>query len=61
MTHLKSSRDLLNSTPKKDLEPDTQVAVVEDADKTDIAGRDLVHGDGGTLGLDTADDLRRDD
>ena len=61
MTDSKSSRDLRNSTPKKDLERDAQEAVVEDADKTDIAGRDLVHGEGGTLGLDTADDLRRDD
>jgi hypothetical protein len=61
MTDPKYSRDLLNSTPMKDLERDSQEAVVEDADRTDIAGRDLVHGDGGTLGLDTADDLRRDD
>ena len=36
-------------------------AVVEDADKTEGMGRDLAHGDGGTLGLDEGDDLNKDD
>jgi hypothetical protein len=45
----------------KDVERDTREAVVEDADKTEGKDRDLVHGDGGTLGLDDGEDLNRDD
>ena len=30
---------------------------MEDADKTEGKDRDLVHGDGGTLGLDDGEDL----
>lgn len=36
-------------------------AVVEDAGETGVVDRDLVHGDGGTLGLDDDEDLNRDD
>jgi hypothetical protein len=39
---------------RKDRERKMREAVVEDADKTEGAGRDLVHGDGGTLGSATA-------
>lgn len=49
------------SEPRKDKERDMRRAVVEDADKTEGKDRDLVHGDGGTLGLDGDDDLNRDD
>jgi len=35
----------------KDEERETRQAIVEDADKTEGKDRDLVHGDGGTLGL----------
>jgi hypothetical protein len=34
---------------------------VEDADKTEGKDRDLVHGDGGTLGLGKPEDLSHDD
>jgi hypothetical protein len=47
------------SEPRKDSERGTREAVVKDADKTEGKDRDLVHGDGGTLGLD--EDLNRDD
>jgi hypothetical protein len=33
----------------------------ENADNTDGRDRDLVHGDGGTLGLGKSEDLNRDD
>jgi hypothetical protein len=36
-------------------------AIVEDADKTEGKDRDLVHGDGGTLGLGRPEDLSHDD
>ncbi|WP_027545302.1 hypothetical protein [Bradyrhizobium sp. WSM2254] len=47
--------------PRKDTERDMRKAVVEDADKTEGKDRDLVHGDGGTLGMDEGEDLNRDD
>jgi hypothetical protein len=34
-----------------------QEAIAEDADKTEGQYRDLVHGDGGTLGLGPGEDL----
>ena len=47
---------------KTDKEREMQNAVIEDADKSDGADRDLVHGDGGTLGLPTKpEDLNQDD
>jgi hypothetical protein len=54
------------STPvtpvKTDKERDMQNSIVEDAAKSDGADRDLVHGDGGTLGLPTKpEDLNHDD
>jgi hypothetical protein len=36
-------------------------AAREDADKTEGEDRDLVHGEGGTLGLDNGEDLNQDD
>ena len=47
--------------PRKDRERETREAVVEDSDKTEGKDRDLVHGDGGTLGLDDGKDLNQDD
>jgi len=39
-----------------------QNAVVEDAEKNDVRDRDLVHGEGGTIGLpETPGDLSQDD
>jgi hypothetical protein len=58
----KSSNDLLQSPPRKDAAREMQDAIVEDADKTEGADRDLVHGDGGTLDLPTGpEDLNHDD
>jgi hypothetical protein len=34
---------------------------VQDADEASVENRDLVHGDGGTLGLDDEEDLNRND
>jgi hypothetical protein len=45
----------------KDKEREMRQAIVADADKTEGKDRDLVHGDGGTLGLDDDDDLNKDD
>lgn len=62
MSGPKPSRDLPASASKKDKERDLHEAMIGDADKTDVAGRDLAHGDGGTLGLPTKpDDLNHDD
>jgi hypothetical protein len=47
--------------PRKDTERETREAIVEDAGKADVDGRDLVHGEGGTLGLGEYEDLNRDD
>jgi hypothetical protein len=47
----RTSRDLPGTRPHKDEERDTQVAIINDADKTDGKDRDLVHGDGGTIDL----------
>jgi hypothetical protein len=49
------------SEPRKDEERETREAVVQDADKTEGRDRDLVHGDGGTLGLGDGEDLNKDD
>jgi hypothetical protein len=47
---------------KTDKERDLQNSIIEDAPKNDGADRDLVHGDGGTLGLPTKpEDLNQDD
>lgn len=47
--------------PRKDEEGEMREAVVEDADQTQDRDRDLVHGDGGTLGLGDNEDLNKDD
>ena len=47
--------------PRKDRAREMREAIVEDADKTEGKDRDLVHGDGGTLGLDDDEDLNKDD
>jgi hypothetical protein len=49
------------SKTRKDTERDTRQAIVDDADRTGDNDRDLVHGDGGTLGLDEDEGLNRDD
>jgi hypothetical protein len=49
------------SEPRKDEEREMREAVVQDADKTESKDRDLVHGDGGTLGLGDGEDLNKDD
>ena len=53
--------DVPPSEPRRDRERDTQQAIVEDADENDGKDRDLVHGDGGTLGLGKGEDLNHDD
>jgi hypothetical protein len=49
------------SEPRKDEQREMHEAVVQDAEKTDVKDRDLVHGDGGTLGLGDGEDLNKDD
>jgi hypothetical protein len=49
------------SKPRKDEERETPQAIVEDADDTEGKHRDLLHGDGGTLGLGSPEDLSHDD
>ncbi|MDH2341692.1 hypothetical protein [Bradyrhizobium sp. SSUT77] len=57
----KTSRNLPGRKPRIDKERDTQEAIVEDAGETE-KGRDLVHGDGGTIDLPTKPgDLSKDD
>jgi hypothetical protein len=58
----KTSRDLPATKPRKDRERDTEQAIIKDADKTDGRDRDLVHGDGGTIGLPVKPgDMSKDD
>ena len=49
------------SPPRTDKEREMREAVIQDADKTGDEDRDLVHGDGGTLGLGDGEDLNKDD
>jgi hypothetical protein len=49
-----SSRDI-PTEPRKDEAREQQAAIVEDADKTEQADRERIHGDGSDLGLDKAD------
>ena len=49
------------SGPRTDKAREVREALVEDADKTEGKDRDLMHGDGGTLGLDDDEDLNKDD
>ena len=48
----KTSRDLPPSPPKTDKGLEQQQATIKDADKTDQADRNRIHGDGSDLGLD---------
>lgn len=58
----KTSRNLPGPKPRKDKERDSQEAVIEDAGEPEDNGRDLVHGDGGTIDLPTKPgDLSKDD
>ena len=57
----KTSRDLPGPSPRTDKEREMCQAVVRDADKTEGKDRGLEHGEGGTLGLDKPEDIRRDD
>jgi hypothetical protein len=50
-----------SSVPRKDAERETRQAIVKDADKTEGKDRDLMHGDGGTIGLGKDQDLNHDD
>ena len=47
----RSSSDLPGPEPRKDGDRDMRKAIVEDADKTEGAARDLIHGEGGSIGL----------
>jgi hypothetical protein len=49
------------SYPRKDEQREMREAIVQDGDKTEVKHRDLVHGDGGTLGLGEDEDLNKDD
>lgn len=58
----KPSRNLPGPKPRIDKERDSQEEVIEDAGETEDNRRDLVHGDGGTIGIPTKPgDLSRDD
>jgi hypothetical protein len=48
------------SEPRRDKEREMREAVVKDADKTESKDWDLVHGDGGTLGLDGDEEPNKD-
>ena len=56
------SHDLPKSDVGKEKARNLREAFIEDADRTDVAGRDLEHGDGGTLDMPTKpSDLSHDD
>ena len=48
----KTSRDIPGPAPRKDEQRAQEKAVIKDADKTDQADRDTIHGDGDNIGLD---------
>jgi hypothetical protein len=48
----KSSREIPAGPQRKDTERELKKAVIRDADKTETADWDKVHGDGDQLGLD---------
>ncbi|SFL34529.1 hypothetical protein SAMN03159423_1352 [Bradyrhizobium sp. NFR13] len=48
----KTSRDIPGPGPRKDEQRAREKAVIKDADKTDQADRDIIHGDGDNIGLD---------
>lgn len=57
-----SSRNISRPKPRVDIERDSQEAIIEDAPETGDSGRDLVHGEGGSIGIPTKrEDLSRDD
>jgi hypothetical protein len=49
----KSSGDLPTPRPRKDTDRETREAIIQGADKTYGADRDLVHGEGGAIDLPT--------
>lgn len=54
MQQPKTSRDIASNDgaePRKDTQRDQEQAMVKDADKTDQADRDAVHGDGERIGI----------
>ncbi len=58
----KSSPDLPGPRHRNDKQRERQEAAAKDADKSDVADRDLVHGEGGSVGLPTKpDDIDHDD
>ena len=58
----KTSNDLPAPETRKDIGRETRDAIIKDADKTDVADRDLVHGEGGTIDLPTKlGDMNHDD
>jgi hypothetical protein len=61
-TSQQTSRYLPGQKPRIDKERNTREAIAEDAGETEDKGRDLVHGDGGTIDLPTKPgDLSKDD
>lgn len=61
-TSPRTSRDLPGPKPRIDKARDTREAIIEDAGESEDNGRDLVHGDGGTIDLPTKPgDLSKDD
>lgn len=48
----KTSRDIPGPEPRKNEEHAQEKAVIKDADKTDQANRDTIHGNGGDIGFD---------
>ena len=58
----KTSRDLPGPKPRIDKTRETREAAIADAGETDGNGRDLVHGDGGTIEVPAKPgDLAKDD
>lgn len=57
-----AARNLAGSKPSIDEERPTQQVIVEDADETADDGRDLAHGEGGSIDLPTKPgDMSKDD
>jgi hypothetical protein len=62
-SHRRCSREIENAALEAPEGRGARDAAIDcrDADKTEGKDRDLVHGDGGTLGLGRPEDLRHDD
>ena len=61
-TYQQTSRSLPGDEPRRDKKREMQDSIIENSGETGDRGRDLEHGEGGTISLpEKPDDLSKDD